>query len=603
MPLHEQCQRTRRIHNPGSSNSGTRSLMATTVALLLCTTSQGMVVTSPGVRSAKATNNAQALLNQARALHEQRSDKKAATSSNVNILLDEETYSKKMNWAEALFDDMMNPHLESAIEELQMATGSEIPDQTLQNQIDQATIHQNPRAFLNAHEPSATQLEQVAMASIPQQLPRPALQALNNNKKTASKAKKQVSLKKKTLVKKKKKKVATKTSPKSSSVLRLRNEAKATTAAAASTTANSQKKPKKWNKTNSHLSDLNFSKQRVTPEEEIELATQIQKGVALHKLKTDYEAKNNCEITKKEWTALAQLSSPTELRKQVLRYRQAKQLLVEANMGLVHAVVKAQYSHGGSQKQARGISKEELIQEGSLGLLRAAELFDPSKGLRFSTYATIWIKGMLSNTHVDETITLPQREKTKWNKICKAHDDIVAENGGDEDVVVGNNKSNKNNKKKGIANMEEQIAKRVGMSVEQVFQMKRKMTQVNSLLSLDYEYKSTQRSGGVDPNGAGYSKLEMTNSASFAIDVDIAEQTELRADVVAALAQNLDAREARLMRLRYGLADGQTRTISQCAEAMGLSQSRVKQLATQCLKKLRQAQNAESLQEYLLTIA
>jgi RNA polymerase primary sigma factor len=64
-------------------------------------------------------------------------------------------------------------------------------------------------------------------------------------------------------------------------------------------------------------------------------------------------------------------------------------------------------------------------------------------------------------------------------------------------------------------------------------------------------------------------------------DVDLAERTQLHADVVAALARNLDSREARLMRLRFGLADGRSRTLSECAEAMGLSQTRVQQRANQ----------------------
>ena len=67
--------------------------------------------------------------------------------------------------------------------------------------------------------------------------------------------------------------------------------------------------------------------------------------------------------------------------------------------------------------------------------------------------------------------------------------------------------------------------------------------------------------------------------------------------------RNLDAREARLVRLRYGLSDGVTRSIAECADAMGLSRTRVQQLNQRCLQKLREAAEAESLQEYLLTIA
>ena len=156
----------------------------------------------------------------------------------------------------------------------------------------------------------------------------------------------------------------------------------------------------------------------------MELGKLIQKGVALHKAKLELEATLNRDVTRQEWTEHAGLTSPKELRRQVSDYRRAKQLLVTANMGLVHSVVKQQLHASGTKM---GITYEELVQEGSLGLLRAAELFDPSRGLRFSTYATIWIKGTLSNSHVKEPIKLPEREKTKWNKIRKAHEELVAE--------------------------------------------------------------------------------------------------------------------------------------------------------------------------------
>jgi RNA polymerase sigma factor (sigma-70 family) len=310
---------------------------------------------------------------------------------------------------------------------------------------------------------------------------------------------------------------------------------------------------------------------RVTPEEELMLGRQIQNGVSLHTKKTDFEAQHGREITRQEWIDLAGLESAKELRKQVSDYRSAKQRLVESNMGLVHAVVKQLGTRG-------GVTYEEMVQEGSLGLLRAAELFDPLRGLRFSTYATIWIKGILSNSHLKEPITLPQREKTKWNRIRQAHDSLASELGREP--------------------TRDEIANRAAMTVQEVLITTRRMTQAQQVLSLDYEYRTSSRSGVETSSEAG-----LQQDKAFMFDVDLAERTQFHADVVAALAKNLDAREARLMRLRYGLADGQTRSIQECADAMGLSKTRVQQLAKSCLKKLREAAEAESLQEYLLTIA
>jgi RNA polymerase primary sigma factor len=322
---------------------------------------------------------------------------------------------------------------------------------------------------------------------------------------------------------------------------------------------------------------LDYSTARVSPEEEIELGKMIQNGVKLHLLRSDFEDKNGRKPKKPEWTKLAGLDSVNQLRKEVSNYRRAKQLLVSANIGLVHAVVKSQYK---SFHKAAGLSYEELIQEGSLGLLRAAELFDPSRGLRFSTYATIWIKGTLSNSHIVEPIKLPQREKTKWNKLVKAHAELERANGGVGDPTV------------------EELASHLGMKVSEVLATQRKMSQVKQVLSLDYEYSTQTRSGVASGK---FNALE--NDKAFRADVNLAERTQMHADVVATMARNLDAREARLMRLRYGLADGHTRSLSECAEAMGLSQTRVQNIAAKCLKKMREAAEAESLEEYLLTIA
>lgn len=319
--------------------------------------------------------------------------------------------------------------------------------------------------------------------------------------------------------------------------------------------------------------DMQFSTKRVTPEQEVLLARTIQKGSALQALKYEAEKTQDKVLTRGEWAELANLSTK-ELRRQISQYRQAKQILVTANVGLVHAVVNQQWS-----KYAKsGVSKEELIQEGSLGLMRAAELFDPNRGLRFSTYAVVWIKGVLQDTHVPELVRLPQREKTKWNKIVKAQRHL--EEVGHQGTV-------------------EEIASLAGLSVGEVMQTTRHMSQTKSVLSLDYEQKTSSRSG----TETSTLQVLQNHKSMRADDSELMERTQLQADVIAAMARNLDAREARLMRLRYGLSDGVTRSFGECADAMGLSRTRVQQLNQKCLQKLREAAEAESLLEYLLTIA
>jgi RNA polymerase primary sigma factor len=334
-------------------------------------------------------------------------------------------------------------------------------------------------------------------------------------------------------------------------------------------------------------SDLSYSTTRVSHDEEIQLARIIQRGAELHSIKTVFEEENSRDITRQEWTELAKLDSPKELRRLVSGYRKAKSKLVMANMGLVHAVVRSRMRESGRGLYSYdGVSYEEMVQEGSLGLLRAAELFDPSRGLRFSTYATIWIKGVLGNSDLSNTITLPLRERNKFKKIQTAKEEIIAMK------AVDNEDGGK------YKPTDEEIGSRCGLDASDVKSVMAKMKVAKNVLSLDYQYVSTSRSG---VEASKYDAL--SNDKNLMDDVDLVERLQLRADIVAALTRNLDPREARLMRLRYGLNDGKTRSIRECGEAMGISKARAQQLAVGCLKKLREADDAESLQEYLLSVA
>lgn len=311
----------------------------------------------------------------------------------------------------------------------------------------------------------------------------------------------------------------------------------------------------------------------LSSEEEIELAHMIQHGVKLHKVKVDFEEKQQRGITRKEWAQLANVESPSVLRRLVSSYRTAKNNLVSANLGLVYAVVRQ-----GRYAMRNNVSEDEMIQEGTLGLIRAAELFDPDKGLRFSTYATIWIKGVLGNSKTHETIVIPKREKTKWNKIQRAQSDIKIERG-----------------EGGTEPTAEEISEETLIPLSEVRDAMHKVPCARNLLSLDHKYKVTTSSGAEDKDLPGLYNLFD--------DGDISEIVQMKADVVAALAKNLDPREARLIRLKYGLHDGKMRTNVECAECMGISRSRAQQLATGCLEKLREADDSKSLQEYLLTVA
>ncbi|KAL7528822.1 hypothetical protein ACHAXR_002658, partial [Thalassiosira sp. AJA248-18] len=325
----------------------------------------------------------------------------------------------------------------------------------------------------------------------------------------------------------------------------------------------------------------------LTREQEYALAHTIQAGTRVHKLRSEYESSHSQPLTKRQWAQLANMSGPNELRKLISEYRTAKQELVSSNMGLVRAVVKS-YAR---KAKFRGVPKDELIQEGTLGLIRAAELFDPAKGLRFSTYATIWIKGVLSNANsLDDVITLPNRERVLWNKVHAAWEEMALEAGTSGISGKGGRPS---------VSSAKELAKRLGMKQSLVENHLRRMACVSNVLSLDYQYSSTTRSGYT----TGNQQDGLMASAQFGTDADLADRAQFKADLVAGLVRNLNEKELTLMRLRYGLEDGNEYTIKECASMMGINRETARLLQHACLKKLREASNMESLQEYLLTVA
>ena len=366
---------------------------------------------------------------------------------------------------------------------------------------------------------------------------------------------------------------------------KLSSSSTAITAASKPTNKPSRKKLKQ------PLSPITERHERITAEEELELARTIQQGSELHNLKSTFEAQHGRDITRQEWTDLAMnqsnldlpIQNPRDLRRLVSNYRSAKNQLVASNMGLVYAVVRSKH---GRRLRMAGVSEDELVQEGSLGLIRAAELFDPERGLRFSTYATVWVKGMLSNCQLDQTIALPAREKAKWNKIRRAAADLALESGDGDYVRQAKPKLG-------------DVATRTGIDATAVEQTTAKMAQVSKVISLDYQYKTARRSDVEEHSGFEHDR-------AFQVDADLAERLNFKSDVIAALARNLSEEEAQLMRLRYGLdadGNGEGRSLAECAKIMGWSRDKARLLANKCLKKLREADEAEALQEYLLTVA